>query len=142
MGYYYDNVEKNPVLAEKYYKIAAGHGYGIPFNNLGGFYRRCGKIELAKQAYLKSIELGNMHAFSGLASLYGGLHEDESANEYYIKGIEHGVLECYYNFGVFFENRNNYKMAAHYYQLTAEKYPSCKDLANKRLKKLGREQIK
>ncbi len=128
--FYYKN--KQYPQAFNLVKESADANYGKALVLLGYFYEHAitGEVnyELAKECYLKALELGEKNLYHRLGQYayygYGGKIDLESAFSYFYNGANEEESECYYFLGVMFSKgegiEKDHKKAFYYYQQGAQ----------------------
>ena len=90
LGGYYNNIEKNDELCEKYYLMGVEKGNTIAISNLAIFYENIRRnYDLAEKYYLMGAEKDDVNAISDLATFYEDIRKNyDSAEKYYLMAIE------------------------------------------------------
>lgn len=118
LGYFYSNIELNPALAEKHYKIASDCNHEFSMLALSNIYVNHNKIEDAFQLLQKAVELKN----SANAHYFMGLYYEKCIKNYE-KAVEHYEIsankeyaDAHYSLGLFYANveKNNKKSIHHH----------------------------
>jgi tetratricopeptide (TPR) repeat protein len=107
-------------LTKKYYNLCIKNNINKSdsLNNLGYYYVTQEKnYDLAKQHYLESIELKNIHAMNNLGMYYYSIEKNYiEAKKYYQMASDNALLEAYNNLGLYYyEIDNNVDIAKMYF---------------------------
>ncbi|AYV80479.1 MAG: hypothetical protein Harvfovirus2_9 [Harvfovirus sp.] len=128
---YADAVKKTyPVV--KYYLMATENNCFDALANLGCYYLKNNKYELAEEYLLMAIEKEQYQATSYLAKLYSNQYKYDLAQKYLSMGVEFKAPNASRNFGEFYVKRGYSSLAEKYFLLGVDEGDSTamSELAN------------
>jgi len=121
LGYYYDSIESNNELVEKYYKQAAEKGNPHAMFNLASYYEAKLIYEEMLKYYLMGIEKDDKESMYGLGQYYYTQKKFEDMKKYLEMAIGKGSTNAMIQYGNYYIDLKNIEEAKKYFDMAVEK---------------------
>jgi len=121
LGFYYDSVESNDELVEKYYKQAVEKENSHAMFNLASFYEAKRRFEEMLKYYLMAIEKDDKESMYGLGQYYYTEKKFEDMKKYLEMAIERGSTNAMIQYGNYYIDLKNTEEAKKYFDMAVEK---------------------
>ena len=121
LGYYYDSVESNNELVEKYYKQAVEKGNPHAMFNLASYYEAKLIYDEMLKYYLMGIEKDDTESMYGLGQYYYTQKKFEDMKKYLEMAINKGSTNAMVQYGNYYLDLKNIEEARKYFDMATEK---------------------
>jgi TPR repeat protein len=121
-GIYYQFIDINYDLAEKYYLEAADKGIILAMHNLGDCYYQKKKYDLSEKYYFRAADKGCIKSMYSLGKYYDLIKKYDLMKKYYLQAIEKGHEKAMHNLGYYYQYTEiNYDLMKKYYLQAIDK---------------------